>query len=91
MDTAREIINALRNGTVPNEGLEYLATGIVTEIQELTNELDYISSGHSSIRFIHGEYGSGKTFLSLKYTLSLHDALPISGWQYHLGDRKSVV
>lgn len=66
MDTAREIINALRNGTVPNEGLEYLATGIVTEIQELTNELDYISSGHSSIRFIHGEYGSGKTFLSLK-------------------------
>lgn len=66
MDTAREIINALRNGTVPNEGLEYLATGIDTEIQELTNELDYISSGHSSIRFIHGEYGSGQDIFIFK-------------------------
>jgi hypothetical protein len=63
---AKEIITALRNGTVPNNGLEYLATGIESEMSELTSELHYVSSNHSSIRFIQGDYGSGKTFLSYK-------------------------
>jgi adenosylhomocysteinase len=32
----------------------------------LISELDFVQLGNSSIRFIQGEYGSGKTFLSLK-------------------------
>ncbi len=64
--SANNIINALRSGIVPQEGLSYLATGNDKEIDELTNELDYISEGNTAIRFIQGDYGSGKTFLSYK-------------------------
>jgi len=64
--SANNIINALRSGIVPQEGLSYLTTGNDKEIEELTNELDYISEGNTAIRFIQGDYGSGKTFLSYK-------------------------
>jgi len=64
--SAINIINALRNGIVPQEGLSYLVTGNEKEIQELTEELDYISEGYTAIRFIQGDYGSGKTFMSYK-------------------------
>lgn len=64
--SANNIINALRSGIVPQEGLSYLATGNDKEIDELTNELDYILEGNTAIRFIQGDYGSGKTFLSYK-------------------------
>jgi hypothetical protein len=64
--TALKILNALRRGIVPQEGLSYLMTGNEKEIEELTKELEYIKEGNSTIRFIQGEYGSGKTFLSYK-------------------------
>lgn len=64
--SALNIINALRSGIVPQEGLSYLITGNEKEIQELSEELEYISEGYTSIRFIQGDYGSGKTFLSYK-------------------------
>jgi hypothetical protein len=60
------IINALRSGIVPQEGLSYLVTGNEKEIHELTEELEYIADGNTAIRFIQGDYGSGKTFLSYK-------------------------
>lgn len=59
-----EIINSLRNGTVPQNGLELLATGIDEEIDELSQGLSFAKNNSSSCRFIQGAYGSGKTFLT---------------------------
>lgn len=65
-NSALNILNALRSGIVPQDGLSYLTTGNEKEINELSDELEYVKGGNSSIRFIQGDYGSGKTFLSYK-------------------------
>jgi hypothetical protein len=60
---ARDIINALRDGTVPGRGLSGLAVGIDEPLNAIREQLDYVASGKTAIRFIEGSYGSGKTFL----------------------------
>ena len=56
------IIQALRAGVVPKLGLRHIQVGRVNEIEELVKDMERIVSGSSAIRFIIGEYGSGKTF-----------------------------
>ncbi len=60
---ARDLVNALRNGTVPAYGLRDLAVGIDEPLTALTDQLDYVAGGATALRFIEGGYGSGKTFL----------------------------
>jgi hypothetical protein len=57
------IINALRRGTVPASGLERIAVGLDVEEDVIATQLDYVSSGGGDLKFIRGDYGSGKTFL----------------------------
>jgi len=57
------IINALRRGTVPADGLERLAVGIATEERVITGQLGYVAAGRSDLKFVRGDFGSGKTFL----------------------------
>jgi len=54
---------ALKNGTVPAEGVEYLCTGREAQIEEFCRCFDFASKGGSTVKFICGEYGAGKTFL----------------------------
>ena len=56
------IIQALRAGVVPKLGLPHIQVGRAKEIGELVKDIDRITEGGSAIRFIIGEYGSGKTF-----------------------------
>ncbi len=56
------IIQALRAGVVPKLGLRHIQVGRGSEIEELVKDIERIESGSSAIRFIIGEYGSGKTF-----------------------------
>lgn len=56
------IVQALRAGVVPKLGLRHIQVGRVREIEELVKDMDRIADSGSSIRFIIGEYGSGKTF-----------------------------
>lgn len=56
------IMQALRAGVVPKLGLRHIQVGRVREIEELVKDMDRIADGGSAIRFIIGEYGSGKTF-----------------------------
>jgi len=56
------IIQALRAGVVPKLGLRHIQVGRVREIEELVKDMDRIADGGSAIRFVIGEYGSGKTF-----------------------------
>lgn len=56
------VVQALRAGVVPKLGLRHIQVGRVREIEELVKDMDRIADGGSAIRFIIGEYGSGKTF-----------------------------
>ena len=56
------IIQALRAGVVPKVGLRYIQVGRTGEIEELIHDIERIEDGGATIRFIIGEYGSGKTF-----------------------------
>ena len=57
------IVNALRRGTVPASGLERIAVGLDIEEGVIGKQLDYVAQGGGDVKFIRGEYGSGKTFL----------------------------
>lgn len=56
------ILQALRAGVVPRLGLQHIQVGRGRETQELVRDLDRIAEGGAAIRFVIGEYGSGKTF-----------------------------
>jgi len=57
------LINALKGGVVPRVGLEYITVGRAQEIAAILHDIDMISDGGASFRFIVGKYGSGKSFL----------------------------
>lgn len=61
---ALQIINPLRNGTVPSTGLHHYAVGLDREVSVLDDELREVASGISRVKGLRGEYGSGKTFLA---------------------------
>lgn len=60
----REVIDALRRGTVPANGLDLLAVGLERFIPTLDADLDLVATGGSAFKAIRGEYGAGKTFLT---------------------------
>lgn len=60
---ASAVINSLKGGVVPRIGLPYITVGRETEIDALLHDVDIISDGGASFRFIVGKYGSGKSFL----------------------------
>ena len=57
------ILNSLKGGVVPRIGLPYIAVGRKNEIEALLHDVEIISEGGASFRFIVGRYGSGKSFL----------------------------
>jgi len=59
---ARHIINALKNGVVPDYDLELLCVGRDKQVQEFKRCFEVISEGSGTVKFINGEYGSGKSF-----------------------------
>ena len=56
------IVQALRAGVVPKLGLRHIQVGRAREIEELVRDIERIGEGGAAIRFVIGEYGSGKTF-----------------------------
>jgi hypothetical protein len=60
---ANILINALKGGVVPRVGLEYITVGRAQEIAAILHDIDMVSDGGASFRFIVGKYGSGKSFL----------------------------
>ena len=57
------ILNSLKGGVVPRIGLPYITVGRKNEIEALLHDVEIISGGGASFRFIVGRYGSGKSFL----------------------------
>lgn len=60
---AQTILNSLKGGVVPRIGLPYITVGRKNEIEALLHDIEIISEGGASFRFIVGRYGSGKSFL----------------------------
>lgn len=58
------IVDALRKGTVPAEGLDQLAVGLDRLAPVMGEELDKVAGGASVFKAVRGEYGSGKTFFA---------------------------
>lgn len=59
-----EILDALRRGTVPSEGLDVLAVGLDRLAPVFDEELDRVATGAGVFKALRGEYGSGKSFTS---------------------------
>ncbi|AAZ54749.1 BREX system ATP-binding protein BrxD [Thermobifida fusca] len=60
----REVLDALRRGTVPQNGLDLFAVGLDRYETVLDEELAAVGAGSASFKAVRGEYGSGKTFFS---------------------------
>lgn len=56
------IVQSLRAGVVPRTGQQHIQVGRVEEVKALIADLDRIADGGSGIRFVIGDFGSGKTF-----------------------------
>ncbi len=57
------LINALAAGVVPRTGAPYIAIGRAQETEALLDDLKSVADGGSTLRFLVGRYGSGKSFL----------------------------
>lgn len=57
-----EIIDALRRGTVPQQGLDVLAVGLDRFEGFFDEEFARVQQGGAGFKALQGEYGSGKTF-----------------------------
>lgn len=60
----REVIDALRRGTVPQAGLDLFAVGLERFTNAIDAELSTAVSGGAVFKAVRGEYGSGKTFFA---------------------------
>ena len=60
----REVIDALRRGTVPQRSLDTFAVGLDRFEKTLDDELALVKGGGSVFKAVRGDYGSGKTFFA---------------------------
>ncbi|TDC73560.1 BREX system ATP-binding protein BrxD [Actinomadura sp. 7K507] len=60
----REVIDALRRGTVPHAGLDLFAVGLERFGNALDEELSAVAAEGAVFKAVRGEYGSGKTFFA---------------------------
>ncbi len=68
MDISRErrgeIIAALRKGTVPQRGLDFLAVGLGRFESAIAQEMANVAQGGAIFKAVRGDYGCGKTFFA---------------------------
>lgn len=62
-DAARDVIDALRQGVVPERHLDALIVGQRAAREHLVDLLGHVKTGRSEFKFVRGAYGAGKTFL----------------------------
>lgn len=60
----KEVVDALRRGTVPQSGLDLFAVGLGRFTDALDDDLTTVSRAGAAFHAVRGEYGSGKTFFA---------------------------
>jgi len=63
----RDVVEALRRGTVPRRGLDLFAVGTSRFDQALAEELERVSTGGAVFKAIRGDFGCGKSFTARWY------------------------
>ena len=63
----RDVIEALRRGTVPRRGLELFAVGTERFDAALGEELERVATGGAVFKAIRGDFGCGKSFTARWY------------------------
>ncbi len=63
----RDVVEALRRGTVPRRGLDLFAVGTDRFERSLREELDRCAAGGSVFKALRGEFGCGKSFTARWY------------------------
>ncbi|TVP60314.1 MAG: ATP-binding protein [Halomonadaceae bacterium] len=72
----RAILDSLRAGVVPKIGQHHIQVGRHQEVKALLSDIENVADGGSAVRFVIGEYGSGKTFfLGLIQSIALEKKL----------------
>ena len=72
------LLQALRAGVVPRTGVQHVQVGRVGEVRQVVHDVDRIAGGGSAIRFVIGDYGSGKTFfLNLARSIAMQRKLVV--------------
>lgn len=61
---ANAIIQSMGGGVVPQEGIEHVVVGRVKEIRQLVEDLKNTADGLSCMKFLIGDYGTGKSFMA---------------------------
>jgi hypothetical protein len=61
---ANHIFHKLRDGVVPERGLDAFAVGVEKPRDELRRQLELVLEGAGGIKFLRGGYGCGKTFMA---------------------------
>ncbi|MEJ8543381.1 BREX system ATP-binding domain-containing protein [Methanothermobacter wolfeii] len=56
------ILNALKNGNVPPEGVSEICVGRENEIEEFQKIFERVRGGVAVTKFLNGEFGAGKSF-----------------------------
>ena len=70
------IIQSLKSGVTPKQGIQYIQVGRSNEMKALYQDIERIAQGGSAFRLIIGDYGSGKTFfLSVVRSIALEKKL----------------
>lgn len=70
------ILQSLRAGVVPRRGQQHIQVGRERELRVLIEDIARLSEGGAAVRFIIGEFGSGKTFfLNLVRAVALEQKL----------------
>lgn len=70
------VIQSLRAGVVPRSGQHLIQVGRANEIAALIKDIERVADSGACIRFVIGEYGSGKTFfLNLVRAIALEKRL----------------
>jgi hypothetical protein len=71
-------VQALRAGVVPRLGIRHVQVGRAHEVEETVRDMSRIADGGSAVRFVIGDYGSGKTFfLTLARTIAAERKLVV--------------
>lgn len=61
---AKTVLHALAGGTVPDNGLPYIAVGRKDEVAAITRDMTQVAEGYSTFRLLEGAYGTGKSFMA---------------------------
>jgi hypothetical protein len=72
------VVQALRAGVVPRTGIQLVQVGRAGEVSQVKRDVDRIAANGSAVRFIIGDYGSGKTFfLNLARSIAMQSKLVV--------------